>query len=191
MAAPSIRWCAGCWANPPMARQRSPEIPEILVEIQDQFQAQVQPDWLLAAARATLRACQRPNAALSIQVVDDETVQTYNRTYRQVDAPTDVLSFAAQEGQPPAGEMPPELAAALATELGDLLLGFPYAQRQAQQFGHSLRAELQLLVVHGCLHLLGYDHDTDQRQAAMWQQQAQILAELSDEDLTPRLTAQD
>ena len=163
----------------------------ILVRIDEPFQANVDETWLTDAARETLRACRQPHLFLSIQVVDDDVVQRHNHVYRQQNAPTDVLSFAIQEGVPSAAQMPDALAAELASELGDLLLAFPFASRQAQQYGHSLAAELQLLVVHGTLHLLGFDHDTEERQAVMWQKQAEILANLTQEDLSPRLTVQD
>ena len=164
---------------------------QILVQIDEQFQASVDEAWLTAAARATLRACGQTHRSLSIQVVADEVVQRYNRIYRQEDAPTDVLSFGIQEGSPFGAEIPEALAAELDSELGDLLLAFSYASRQARQHGHSLAAELQLLVVHGALHLLGYDHDTEQRQAAMWRMQSEILAKLTHEDLSRRLTGKD
>ena len=164
---------------------------QILIQIDERFQACVEEAWLVAAARATLRACVRDELYLSIQVVDDDEMRCYNRIYRQQDAPTDVLSFAVQEGSPISSEMPDTLAAELASELGDLLLAFPYASRQAERHGHSLAAELQLLVVHGSLHLLGYDHDTPARQTEMWRKQTEILSSLTDEDLTPRMTSPD
>ena len=147
--------------------------------------------WLATAARATLHACECDELSLSIQVVDDNEMRRYNRIYRQQDAPTDVLSFAVREGSPATSAMPDTLAAELASELGDLLLAFPYASRQSERYGHSLAAELQLLVVHGTLHLLGYDHDTPTRQAQMWHRQTEILSSLTAEDLTPRLTTPD
>ena len=164
---------------------------QILIQIDERFQACVEEAWLAAAARATLRACVRDELSLSIQVVDDTEMQRYNRIYRQQDAPTDVLSFAVQEGSPISSEMPDTLAAELAYELGDLLLAFPYASRQAERHGHSLAAELQLLVVHGSLHLLGYDHDTPARQTEMWRKQTEILSSLTDEDLSPRMASPD
>ena len=164
---------------------------QILIQIDERFQASLDEAWLVAAARAALHACGRPQHSLSILVVDDDEVQRYNRVYRQEDAPTDVLSFAINEGSPFIAEMSDDLAAELDAELGDLLLALPYASRQARQYGHSLAAELQLLVVHGTLHLLGYDHDTETRQAAMWRKQTEILSTLTAEDLTPRLTTPD
>lgn len=161
---------------------------QILIQIDERFQACVDEAWLVAAVRATLRACGRAHHSLSILVVDDDEMQRYNLIYRQQDAQTDVLSFAIHEGSPTTTEIPDALAAELDVELGDLLLAFPYASRQAQKYGHSLVAELQLLVVHGTLHLLGYDHDTQTRQAAMWLKQAEILSTLTAEDLAPRLS---
>lgn len=164
---------------------------QILIQIDERFQACVEDAWLAAAARATLRACERDELSLSIQVVDDDEMRRYNRIYRQQDAPTDVLSFAVQEGSPISSEMPDTLAAELASELGDLLLAFPYASRQSERYGHSLAAEMQLLVVHGTLHLLGFDHDTPVRQTEMWYKQSEILSSLTVDDLTPRLTTPD
>ncbi len=164
---------------------------QILIQIDERFQGYVEEAWLKAAVRATLQACERDQLSVSILVVDDDELRRYNRVYRQQDAPTDVLSFAVQEGSTLVAEMPEALAAEVNAELGDLLLAFPYASRQAQRFGHSLAAELKLLVVHGTLHLLGYDHDTETKQADMWRKQTEILNSLSDEDLTPRLTTPD
>jgi len=164
---------------------------QIYIRIDERFQACMEEAWLTAAARATLHACQRDELSISIQVVDDDELRRYNRIYRQQDAPTDVLSFAVQEGPAPAAEAPDALAAELDADLGDLVLAFPYASRQAIQHGHTLAAELQLLVVHGTLHLLGYAHDTETRQADMWRKQSAILSSLTDEDLTLRLTTPD
>ena len=164
---------------------------QIFIQIDERFQACVEEAWLTAAARAALQACERDGLSLSILVVDDEELRRYNRIYRQQDAPTDVLSFAVQEGTTLSAELPDALATELEAELGDLVLAFPYASRQAERHGHTLAAELQLLVVHGTLHLLGYDHDTQSAQAGMWRKQAEILNSLTDEDLTPRLTTPD
>jgi len=123
-----------------------------------------------AAAWVLDRHSVSPQAGLSIVVADDETVRQLNRQYRQVDAPTDVLSFPAGEADALPGDEPPYL--------GDLILGLPTIQRQAEREGHSASDELALAVVHGTLHLLGYDHDTPARQAAMWAVQAEALLAL-------------
>ena len=164
---------------------------QIFIQIDERFQACVEESWLTAAAGATLRACDRGELSMSILVVDDDELQRYNRIYRQQDAPTDVLSFAVQEGSTLLEEMPDALTAELDAELGDLVLAYPYASRQSEQHGHTLAAELQLLVVHGTLHLLGFDHDSVTRQSEMWSKQTEILSSLTDEDLTPRLITPD
>lgn len=164
---------------------------QINIQIDERFQACVEEAWLAAAGRAALHACQRYDLSISILVVDDDESRRYNRIYRQQDAPTDVLSFAVHEGPALTAEVPDALAAELDSDLGDLVLAFPYASRQAIQHGHTLAAEMQLLVVHGTLHLLGYDHDTETRRADMWRKQSAILRSLTGEDLTPRLTAPD
>ena len=100
-------------------------------------------------------------AALTVTVTTTERIHELNRRYARIDEPTDVLSFGP-EGEPyetEAGEPP---------YLGDVVIAYPVAERQAQAAGNLLLAELQMLAVHGTLHLLGYDHDTPERQAEMW-----------------------
>jgi probable rRNA maturation factor len=82
-----------------------------------------------------------------------------------------------------AGAAAQEIAAELQPYLGDLIIALPYTQRRAAELGHALEDELILLVVHGTLHLLGYDHDTAENQARMWQKQAELLAQLGITDL--------
>lgn len=132
---------------------------------------------------------ERPTAALTLVVTNDESVQELNRDYRAVDAPTDVLSFAAQESDPAAptlADLPPELAAELAGYLGDVIIAYPYAERQAAHYQNSVAAELRLLAVHGVLHLLGYDHATPEEEAAMWALQSTVLAPFGDANLSQR-----
>ncbi len=105
---------------------------------------------------------------LSIYLTDDAHIQEFNRQYLGIDSPTDVLSF-------PAAEPDPEQARLY---LGDILLSIPRAQEQSQKAGHPLDAEVQLLVVHGVLHLLGYDHAEAKEKQRMWEAQAAILKQL-------------
>jgi len=98
-----------------------------------------------------------PNPETSVLYVADEEMREINRMYAGKDRPTDVLSFAMREGEslalPPEEESPGEL-------LGDLVVSLETAQRQAVKQGHSLRREVAILLIHGTLHLLGYDHHT-------------------------------
>jgi probable rRNA maturation factor len=125
-----------------------------------------------AAVLALATAGQPAGAAASITLVDDAAIRALNRDYRGIDAPTDVLSFSALEGE---DFVLPE---GLALELGDVVISLESAERQAQSLGHSTVAELALLVTHGCLHLAGFDHDTPEQQAAMWQAQDEVLETL-------------
>jgi probable rRNA maturation factor len=122
------------------------------------------------AATCVLEQQQAKNeSALSIVFMGDDEVAALNRQYRQIDAPTDVLSFPNQptRGVP---NQPPYL--------GDIVIAFPYAESQAQREGHALNDSLALLVVHGTLHLLGYDHDSMEHRAVMWAAQEQALSAL-------------
>ena len=126
---------------------------------------------------------------VTLVVTSDEAVQALNRDFRGIDAPTDVLSFAAQESleTEPALALPPELAAEMDRHLGDVVIAYPYAERQAQRFGNTIAAELRLLAIHGTLHLLGYDHATPDEEEAMWAEQEAILTPLGDANMARRV----
>ena len=126
-------------------------------------------DILDMAARVALAHQSAPaDGDLTIVLTDDAQLHTLNREYLDVDAPTDVLSFPSDETDPDTGSR----------YLGDILISVPYAARQSQQAGNSLEAEVQLLTVHGVLHLLGHDHAEPEEKARMWRAQAEILAGL-------------
>ena len=115
------------------------------------------------------------NCAMSVIIVDNEEIQNINREYRQKDAVTDVISFALEESVveddfPAIQEVMDE-----SRELGDVFVSFQRAQEQAVEYGHSFKRELGFLVVHGFLHLNGYDHMTDEEEAEMFDLQRDIL----------------
>ncbi len=121
------------------------------------------------AARFTLEL--QPDSAdadITIVLTDDSQLHELNREYLGVDAPTDVLSFPSSESDPETG----------ATYLGDILISIPRAAQQALAAGHPMEAEVQLLVVHGVLHLLGHDHAEAEEKALMWNEQAKVLERL-------------
>jgi probable rRNA maturation factor len=93
-------------------------------------------------------------AEISLRVVGSVESRRLNRRYRGKDQPTNVLSF-------PAGAMPVARASAAATPLGDLVICAPLLQRESREQGKALRAHWAHLVVHGALHLAGYDHEND------------------------------
>jgi probable rRNA maturation factor len=126
-------------------------------------------DLLERAARTTLEhESQSLDCDLSIILTDDARLHELNLNYLGVDAPTDVLSFPASETDPETG----------ARYIGDILISTPRAQTQAEAAGHSLESEVQLLVVHGVLHLIGHDHAEAEEKARMWQAQAEVLKKL-------------
>ena len=125
-----------------------------------------------AASAALERTNQPEGSSVAITLVDDATIRRLNEQYRGVDSATDVLSFSAREGD---GFILPEEEQ---RELGDVVISCETAARQASLMGHSLADELVLLAAHGCLHLVGMDHDTGEAQEAMWQLQDELLAEL-------------
>jgi len=110
---------------------------------------------------------------LTLRFTTDAEIHAFNAQYRHKDQPTDVLAFAALETDFPAS---PELAEPL--YLGDLVISVETAQRQASQQHHDLATELAWLATHGCLHLLGWDHPTDQDLQRMLSQQQHLLAEV-------------
>jgi len=110
---------------------------------------------------------------LSVVLADNRRLRKLNRDYLGIDAPTDVLSFPASEAD--GSEIDPETGVRY---IGDILISVPYATKGAKQAGNSLEAELQLLVVHGVLHLLGHDHAKPKEKAKMWKAQAEILEAL-------------
>jgi probable rRNA maturation factor len=98
-------------------------------------------------------------------------MQEINREYRQIDRPTDVLSFPLYE---PEEEFVLEEEEEFVT-LGDIVISMPQAQLQAKEYGHSLQREVAFLAVHGFLHLLGYDHETEEEEKEMFARQEEIL----------------
>ena len=128
------------------------------------------PEQLLErATHATLaHESQSLDCELSIVLTDDARLQELNRDYLGIDAPTDVLSFPASEMDPDTG----------VHYIGDILISIPRAQSQADAADHPLESEVQLLVVHGVLHLLGYDHAEPGEKRRMWKAQAETLESL-------------
>jgi probable rRNA maturation factor len=146
----------------------------VTVDVRESWSVPIEQDDLARAVRAALDAEGHPEGEVTVLLTDDAQIRELNRVYAGVDAPTDVLSFSARGGDP-AFIVAPEAAA----YLGDIVISVPYAARQAAEQGHSLAAELRLLVVHGTLHLLGYDHSTEEEQAEMWRRQDSVLKTLS------------
>ena len=125
-------------------------------------------DLLERAARTVLDLSGAQEADLTIVLVDDARIQALNRDFLAHDAQTDVLSFPADEPDPETGRR----------YLGDVVISTQRAAEQARERGHAIEAEMQLLVVHGILHLLGHDHAGAAEKERMWAAQAQALERL-------------
>ncbi|MCX8001456.1 MAG: rRNA maturation RNase YbeY [Anoxybacillus mongoliensis] len=114
----------------------------------------------------------RDGAEVSVTFVDNEKIREINRDYRGKDQPTDVISFALEE----MGEEEIEIVGAdVPPVLGDIIISVPKAREQAEQYGHSFMRELGFLAIHGFLHLLGYDHETEEEEKVMFAKQEQLL----------------
>ncbi|MEE8357495.1 MAG: rRNA maturation RNase YbeY [Anaerolineales bacterium] len=141
----------------------------ISIVVPEQFRLQISDQNLLASVERTMLVDGGSDSpSLSLIITDDEEMKKLNRTFRGINRTTDVLSFVGDFTDPDLGSR----------YLGDVIISFPQAEKQALRRGHDVEAELQLLAAHGVLHLLGYDHDTQSAKEAMWQVQTQILENL-------------
>jgi len=112
-----------------------------------------------------------PHTEVSLVLASDEYIHALNREYRNKDCSTDVLSFALNEGEEPVVIDGPEEVL-----LGDIIISIDTATRQAIEYGHSLERELAYLTVHGILHLLGYDHMTEEEKQEMRREEEHVLS---------------
>jgi probable rRNA maturation factor len=140
---------------------------ELLPEIE--LEDVISTEALAQAARVTLEHEGVQDAELAVLLSDDAKLAALNKSYRGLDEPTDVLAFPAGDDVAlPEG----------ASYLGDIAISVPRARDQAAEAGHGIMEELQLLVIHGTLHLLGYDHGEPDEKDRMWAAQRAILAQL-------------
>ena len=110
------------------------------------------------------------SATMGLLITDDETIKGLNLRYRGQDSETDVLAFGMLD-DPEGFVSPPSLP----PHLGDVVVSYPRAAEQAADYGHSVEEELDRLVIHGLLHLLGYDDEDEQERQEMWAQQEALL----------------
>lgn len=139
---------------------------EIQLEVRPYYRGKFDRESLLNAVKASLVSCYSQPVIVGLLVSGNREIQQMNRDYRGMDKPTDVLSFNQNYTDPETG----------LEYIGDIILAVPYAGIQAKRDGHSLDEELQLLAIHGVLHLAGFDHDTTAREKVMWQEQSRLLA---------------
>ena len=115
---------------------------------------------LVHVAERLLSAVGESRSELSLELIGDRRMRRLNREYRKKDRPTDVLAFPIREAVMPHGVRP------VTHMLGDVVISLPTAVRQAREAGRSIDDELTMLLVHGVLHLCGYDHERNPREAA-------------------------
>lgn len=153
-----------------MAKRSSAEFEAgVEVQIAPAFTDLVSADRLRIAAESVL-GYEGVDGQVTLVITDDQGIRELNRDFLGIDAPTDVLAFSAQEGD---GSF--VAAPEMRGYLGDVILSYPRALAQAGEFGHSVELEFNLLIVHGILHLLGYDHTGEEEKAIMWARQDTIL----------------
>jgi probable rRNA maturation factor len=164
-------------AKTKMPPTRKAQTARIGVQIAARYRSRVKPSVVRKAARAALdqQRLKRP-VELTIVVTGNAQLRALNRAFRQVDAATDVLSFSADDQPGPDSAY-----------LGDVVISYPKARAQARSGGHPAEAELQLLVVHGVLHLLGHDHYDEAEKQVMWRAQAAVLRKLGAAITAPKL----
>ena len=163
------------------------EIGDIFIQVFDEFEDDVCGLWL---ERVCLTVLEQECVAESVSLViaDDETVRALNSDYRGLDKTTDVLSFAFDNEGEYYGEsdapsdwslahdfvLPPGESAGL----GEVIVSYPQAVRQAEEAGHPVRRELARLITHGILHLMGHDHMNDDDERVMSARERRVMERL-------------
>jgi probable rRNA maturation factor len=142
---------------------------DILITIDEAYGEYVAPGDLESVARTALEAEGVPTAELGILITDDATIHDLNRRYADEDKATDVLSFSLREGEEFVS--PDDIV-----RLGEVIISLDTAKRQAEEAGRALEAEVAHLLVHGILHLLGYDHAEPDEERAMQARERELLA---------------
>jgi probable rRNA maturation factor len=154
---------------------------EISVLTEEGIEVEPSSDWMQSIVSRTLATENLPpNIEISLVITGQERIQELNREYRGIDAPTDVLSFSMSEQKeeeqtafigPPDGLV----------HLGEVVISYPQALIQAGEAGHSIRKEMAVLIIHGVLHILGFDHEVAAKQPAMIAREQEILSALENE----------
>ncbi|MFA7249225.1 MAG: rRNA maturation RNase YbeY [Dehalococcoidia bacterium] len=135
---------------------------DLSIEVDDAFAGEIDASHIAETlARVLADEGVEDDSGLSIEIAGDELLHALNREHRGVDAPTDVLSFAAEEGE----AFP--VAPGVPRYLGDIAVSVESVRRNAVEAGLTAPEEVDHVLVHGLLHLLGYDHETDEDEAAM------------------------
>jgi probable rRNA maturation factor len=148
---------------------------EISVLIDEAYKDELDADWLEGVAGCVLAAQDAFDAEIELMITGQERMRLLNRQYRGKDKPTDVLAFPA--AAPESGfQDSPEAA----KHLGEVVISYPQAVIQATEQEHSVRKEVATLIIHGVLHLLGFDHINDDDEAVIKERETAVMCILEE-----------
>jgi probable rRNA maturation factor len=150
---------------------------EVNVLVDDELKSKLDTGWLRGVAEQALIALGAGgDAELGLFIATGERVKKLNRDYLGRDEPTDVLAFSAREeaGNHPPFVQPPDGV----LHLGEVIISYPQAVKQAEEYKHSVKKEIAVLVIHGTLHLLGYEHDRPELELKMRARESEILSHI-------------
>ena len=152
---------------------------ELAIQVFPAFRRRMTKRWLQTVVERTLEAeVEEGSVALELVIADDATVRSLNHDYLGQDEVTDVLAFSFHPGVGDPSEGVFVVPAETAPSLGEVVVSYPQAARQARQQRHPVRREVALLVAHGVLHLLGYDHAEPDQEREMWARQDRVLSQV-------------
>ena len=147
---------------------------EINILVDEALETELDTGWLESVARKVLAAENvGAKTEMGLVISSDERVQQLNRDYRGKDEPTDVLAFSAREEADDSPFIPPPDGI---LHLGEVIISYPQAEIQAEEHGHPLKKELAILLIHGLLHLLGYDHEEINARRKMRSREKELLS---------------
>jgi len=158
---------------------------EINVLIDEEFEGCLDAGWLQSIAEQALNAeGVSRDAEMGLVVTSQEMIRKLNRSYRGKDRPTDVLAFAMTSlEEKPEADSPPFITPPDGVlHLGEVIISYPQAVTQAEEHHHSIKRELAILVIHGVLHLLGYDDEHPEPRQRMLDREQEILNQTRDLD---------
>jgi len=156
---------------------------EINVLIEENLEKYLEEDWLRSVTEHILAAQETGSSVeLGLVITSQERVQQLNWAYRERNEPTDVLAFSSVEE--PRKDSPPFVAPPDGVlHLGEVVISYHQAVIQAEEHRHPVKKEVAILIIHGVLHLLGYDHDKPEPQREMWAREREILSRIEGQGL--------
>ncbi len=149
---------------------------EVNVLIDQGFEECIEASWLEHVAEKILAAQGADSGAeLSLVITSQEKIRQLNLSYLGEDEPTDVLAFSMLPEQPEVNQTPFVAPPDGVQHLGEVIISYPQAVIQAEEHQHSVKREIAILIIHGTLHLLGYDHDNPEMEREMRTQETKIM----------------